>query len=101
MALKCKMAFLPCTLANAHIPTTSDEKNDKLKTIIRNKVDEYLGRAEKLKEYLARYEESRSRGVVGANGMATGGIGGKTKGGADDADDSEIKKLRAGLSSAL
>jgi len=80
---------------------TSDEKNDKLKIIIRNKVDEYLGRAEKLKEYLTRSEETRSRSALGSNGAATGGVGGKTKGGPDDTDDAEIKKLRAGLSSAV
>ena len=38
---------------------------------------------------------------MGANGAATGGVGGKTKGSADDTDDAEIKKLRAGLSSAV
>lgn len=76
--------------------TDTDEKNDKLKIIIRNKIDEYLGRAEKLKEYLAKGEEPRSRGAVGANG-ATSGVGGKAKGG--DEGDAEVAKLRAGLSS--
>jgi vacuolar protein-sorting-associated protein 4 len=70
-----------------------------LKLIIRNKIAEYLGRAEKLKEHLAKNEESRSRSALGSNGAATSGVGGKTKG-ADDADE-EVKKLRAGLSSAL
>ncbi|KAF8320026.1 AAA-domain-containing protein [Clavulina sp. PMI_390] len=77
------------------------EKNEKLKTIIRNKTEEYLGRAEKLKEYLAKAEESKSRGALGANGAATSGVGGKTKGSGEDGDDAELKKLRAGLSSAI
>lgn len=99
MALKCMMLFLLYALSDTHSFPAPDEKNDKLKIIIRNKVTEYLGRAEKLKEYLARPEEARSRSAIGSNGTASG-VGGKTKGG-DDADDAEIKKLRAGLSSAL
>lgn len=80
----------------------SDEKNDKLKIIIRNKIDEYLGRAEKLKEYLSKSEEPRSRSAMGANGSGTGGVGGKTKGsGGDEGDDAELKKLRAGLTSKV
>ncbi|KAJ1310288.1 hypothetical protein OPQ81_007028 [Rhizoctonia solani] len=78
------------------------EKNDRLKSLIRNKVDEYLERAEKLKEHIAKADEKRSRAVVGANGRETGASGGTGKKGGDDDDgDPEVKKLRAGLSSAI
>lgn len=97
------MRLLDCITLNTHgeplIPV--DEKNEKLKVIIRNKIDEYLGRAEKLKEYLAKSEESKSRSAVGANGGTNSGVGGKGgKATETDGDDAEIKKLRAGLTSA-
>ena len=57
----------------------SDEKNAKLKVLIRGKIDEYLERAEKLKEHLSKSEEKRARRAVGANGMSTGGSGGSGK----------------------
>lgn len=81
----------------------TDEKNDKLKDLIRKKFTEYLDRAEKLKEHLAKSNEDRSRAAVGANG-AEKGIGGSTGGkkdGEDDDIDPETKKLRAGLSNAV
>jgi vacuolar protein-sorting-associated protein 4 len=64
-------------------------------------VDEYLDRAEKLKEHLAKSNEKRARSAVGANGKETGGSGGtgKSKDGEGDDDDPEVKKLRAGLTS--
>jgi len=76
-----------------------DEKNDKLKTLIRNKANEYLVRAEKLKEHIAKADEKRTRAKVGA----TGGGGGSTSGGPEvkDDDDPEIKKLRSGLQGAI
>ncbi|KAK0549297.1 Vacuolar protein sorting-associated protein 4 [Tilletia horrida] len=78
------------------------EKNDKLKELIRNKLVEYLDRAEKLKEHLAKSQESKGRRAVGANGSETG-VGGAGGTGKDDDDgvDPETKKLRAGLSSAI
>ena len=79
----------------------SDERNDKLKELIRKKFTEYLDRAEKLKEHLAKSNEDRGRAAVGANG-AEKGVGGSTGGkkdGEDDDVDPETKKLRAGLSS--
>ncbi|PWZ00584.1 putative VPS4-vacuolar sorting protein [Testicularia cyperi] len=79
------------------------EKNDKLKDLIRKKFTEYLDRAEKLKEHLAKSNEDRGRAAVGANG-AEKGVGGSTGGkkdGEDDDVDPETKKLRAGLSSAV
>lgn len=78
------------------------EKNDRLKSLIRNKVDEYLERAEKLKEHIAKSDEKRARTAVGANGKETGGSGGSGKKGGDEDDtDPDVKKLRAGLTSAI
>ncbi|KIO28383.1 hypothetical protein M407DRAFT_182013 [Tulasnella calospora MUT 4182] len=79
------------------------EKNDALKGLIRSKINEYLGRAEKLKEHLNAQEDKRAKAAVGANGKETGGAGGsgQKKGNEDDDNDPEIKKLRAGLSSAI
>ena len=52
-----------------------DEKNDKSKDLIKLKINEYLGRAEVLKEHLAT--ERRGRSAVGVNGGggATGPTG--------------------------
>ena len=47
---------------------TQDEKNDRLKALIRGKIDEYLNRAEKIKEYLQAAEKPRK--AVGANGSS-------------------------------
>jgi vacuolar protein-sorting-associated protein 4 len=81
----------------------TDEKNDSMKSMIRKKADEYMDRAEKLKEHLVKAGERRSRSAVGANGAPNSGVGGTgrgDKGDGDDGDDPEVKKLRAGLSSA-
>lgn len=77
-----------------------DEKNEKLKALIRNKFAEYLERAEKLKEHLSKSDEKKAKAKVGANGASGGsqGSGANPKDG-EDGDDPEIKKLRAGLSS--
>lgn len=57
-------------------------------------MDEYLERAEKLKDHLEKNSERKSKGAaIGANGTATA-----KKGGSDD-EDVDVKKLRAGLSS--
>lgn len=79
--------------------TVPDQKNDRLKLLIRNKANEYLARAEKLKEHMAKAEEKRTRAKVGA----AGGGNGSTAGGPDvkDEDDPEIKKLRSGLQGAI
>ncbi|KLT43753.1 putative ATPase [Cutaneotrichosporon oleaginosum] len=75
------------------------EKNDKLKALIRNKFTEYLDRAEKLKEHIAKSEEKRSRAKVGASGGGGSEAGGPSTG--KDDDDPEIKKLRQGLQGAI
>ena len=78
-----------------HIST--DEKNEKSKVLIRAKIDEYLTRAETLKQHIQTQEVKKIRKAVSADGTAST-IGGK---GADDELDPELKKLRAGLSSAI
>lgn len=78
----------------------SDEKNDKLKELIRKKFTEYLDRAEKLKEHIAKSEEKRSRSKVGAEGGGGSAAGGPSVGGKDE-DDPEIKKLRGALAGAI
>lgn len=78
----------------------ADEKNEKSKVLIRTKIEEYLTRAETLKKHIQAQEEKRSRKAVSANGSAST-VGGKGKEGGDDDQDPELKKLRAGLSSAI
>lgn len=78
------------------------EKNEKSKLLIRSKVNEYLARAETLKDHLSQSQEKRARKALGANGMNGGAAGGgKTKDGDDDDVDPEVKKLRAGLAGAI
>lgn len=54
----------------------ADEKNPKLRDLIRTKVEEYLDRAEKLKDHIQSTEDKRQKQAVGTNGKATGGGGG-------------------------
>ncbi|KAH9964624.1 AAA-domain-containing protein [Russula dissimulans] len=77
------------------------EKNERSKGLIRAKIAEYLGRAEQLKEHLSQTSEKRARRAIGANGMANGGTGGEGKKKDDEDGDPEVKKLRAGLTSAI
>lgn len=53
-----------------------DEKNDKLRVLIRKKVDEYLDRAEKLKAHIAKAENKKSS-AIGSDGKVSSGGGGK------------------------
>ncbi|KIJ21278.1 hypothetical protein PAXINDRAFT_94923 [Paxillus involutus ATCC 200175] len=78
------------------------EKNEKSKLLIREKIEEYLSRAETLKKHIQAQDEQRSRKVVSANGSATT-VGGKgsSKEGGDEDQDPELKKLRAGLFNAI
>ncbi|ORY90829.1 vacuolar protein sorting-associated protein 4 [Leucosporidium creatinivorum] len=78
------------------------EKNPKLRDLIRTKVEEYLDRAEKLKDHIQSTEDKRQKQAVGTNGKATGGGGGgATKKGGEDDSDADTKKLREGLASAI
>ncbi|KAH9939015.1 AAA-domain-containing protein [Epithele typhae] len=79
------------------------EKNERSKKLIKSKFNEYLARAETLKEHIQSKEDKRAKKAIGVNG-ASGGSGGGGKGpGKDDGDDQdpEVKKLRAGLASAI
>ncbi|EJD55263.1 katanin p60 ATPase domain-containing protein [Auricularia subglabra TFB-10046 SS5] len=76
------------------------EKNDKLKQLIKGKVTEYLDRAEKLKVHIRKLEDQKSsKSAIGADGKPAAGK--KSEGGEGDDDDPDVKKLRAGLQSAI
>ncbi|KIR98697.1 vacuolar protein-sorting-associated protein 4 [Cryptococcus deuterogattii 2001/935-1] len=75
--------------------------NDKLKELIRKKFTEYLDRAEKLKEHIAKSEEKRSKAKVSATGASAGSTAGGPNVKGDDGDDPEIKKMRQGLQGAI
>jgi len=69
-----------------------------LKELIRKKFTEYLDRAEKLKEHIAKSDEKRTRAKVGATGGGSSQAGGPE---VKDEDDPEVKKLRQGLQGAI
>ncbi|KDQ52995.1 hypothetical protein JAAARDRAFT_39707 [Jaapia argillacea MUCL 33604] len=74
------------------------EKNEKSKQLIKAKIDEYLTRAETLKQFIMKKTETKAKRAVGANGVV------KKKDGEEDSggdQDPEVKKLRAGLTSAI
>ena len=56
-----------------------DEKNERSKKLIKAKFNEYLARAETLKEHLQSKEEKRAKKPIGVSG-ANGGAGGGGKG---------------------
>merc|ERR1719359_1866758 len=72
-----------------------------MKTLIRDKMAEYLERAEKLKEHIASMDEKRERQAVGANGKAGGSSGGSGSKKSGDEEDADTKKLRGALASAI
>jgi hypothetical protein len=77
LAFKCKPIFDQITIIPFSLRelTCSDEKNEKSKDLIKSKINEYLGRAEILKEHLGT--ERRGRNAIGVNGGdgATGPTG--------------------------
>lgn len=61
--------------SRAHLSShLADERNEKSKQLIKAKINEYLGRAETLKEHLM--SEKRGKSAVGVNGG--GGASGPT-----------------------
>lgn len=52
------------------------EKNPRLKDLIRSKMDEYLDRAEKLKQHMASLDDHRAKQSLGADGKPSAGDGG-------------------------
>ena len=94
----CPRSSSPNPTADLNAP--ADEKNPKLKDLIRSKVEEYLERAEKLKDHLASLEAKAKADADGGRKAVSGGGGGaQAKKGQGDDDDAENKKLRDGLSS--
>lgn len=84
--------------------TSADEKNDRLRDLVKSKTLSYLDRAEAIKQHIASTSSTDARQPVGANGKAapTAGTGSKGKGAANGGDDdSDNAKLRAGLASAI
>ncbi|KAJ2556698.1 Vacuolar protein sorting-associated protein 4 [Coemansia sp. RSA 1933] len=86
-----------------------DEKNDKMKQVVRKKLVEYTDRAEQLKAYITKTRDNQQPVAVGggaqagnkkkaANGSNKGGKGDEGDGGGLD---SETKKLRQGLEGAI
>jgi vacuolar protein-sorting-associated protein 4 len=110
LAMKCKH------LRHWNVVTYSDlwtdEKNPKLKELIKGKVEEYLLRAENLKEVI-NASEKKGKSAVGANGNTTNGKGSvqwlchkflvpeHSRSKEEDDQDAETKKLRAGLAGAI
>ncbi|KAG6852388.1 Vacuolar protein sorting-associated protein 4 [Blastosporella zonata] len=72
-----------------------NEKNDKSKALIWTKMNDYLTRAEQLKEHLAAPKNSKSPVGIGSNGIR------KEDDDRHDGHDPETKKLRANLSDAI
>ncbi|KAF7306243.1 AAA-domain-containing protein [Mycena indigotica] len=70
------------------------EKNEKSRTLIRAKINEYLARAETLKEHLVNGEKNKKAAV--ANGAGGGG-----KKDDSSSSDPELEKLRGALSQAI
>jgi len=71
--LRLSVGDSPCFHPELH-PDHPDEKNDKSKQLIRQKINEYLTRAETLKQHLTTGEKSK-KSAVGANGVVNGGSG--------------------------
>jgi len=79
------------------------EKNAKSKEMIRQKVSEYMERAEKLKQHLAETDKNGKRkpAAMGANGKSSTGGAGKDGGADGEEEDAESKKLRGALAGAI
>ncbi|KAI5789827.1 P-loop containing nucleoside triphosphate hydrolase protein [Pyronema domesticum] len=77
------------------------EKNEQSKATIRVKINEYLERAEKLKQHLNDEANKKKPGKIGANGSTAAGSGGKAAGDDEETLDADSKKLRGALSGAI
>lgn len=77
------------------------EKNPKSKEMIRAKTDEYMQRAEKLKQHMRNNDPNNKKpAAMGANGKASNGAGkGDSDGGTEE--DADQKKLRGQLTGAI
>ena len=75
LALKC--ARFSNIKSSMYLRLTVGEKNEKSKQLIRGKIEEYIARAETLKNHITDQEDKRAKKAVGANGTTNGGTGGK------------------------
>ena len=76
-------------------------KGESQKQMIRQKVGEYMERAEKLKKHLAMQDGKKKPAAVGSNGKVSGGGGKGEDGDGDGAEDADAKKLRGALQGAI
>ncbi|KAL1703504.1 P-loop containing nucleoside triphosphate hydrolase protein [Schizophyllum commune] len=82
------------------------EKNAKSKELIRNKIVEYIQRAETLKEHLANTKGAKSAVGVSGGGGSQGAVGGRKNSSPDNNgtngdDDPDAKKLRQNIAGAI
>ncbi|CAK5279769.1 unnamed protein product [Mycena citricolor] len=70
------------------------EKNEKSRALIREKINEYLKRAETLKEHIVNGEKNKKSALTNGGGSGNGGK-------KDDGTDPEMDKLRGALSQAI
>jgi len=75
------------------------EKNDRIKQTIRSKLEEYITRAEQLKDMLDK--KKKTPVPASSNGASNGKSSGKKSSGDDDDTDPEDKKRQDALSSAI
>lgn len=69
------------------------EKNERVKETVKKKIEEYLGRAEKLKELIQQQKTAKP--------VPTAAGGGSNKKGGDKEDDDEAKKMQSALSQSI
>ena len=82
LALKCASSLPsigtggPLTDRGGCMRGYADEKNERSKKLIKAKFNEYLARAETLKEHIQSKEDNCAKKAVGVNGMNGGAAGG-------------------------
>lgn len=77
------------------------EKNEQSKATIRAKINDYMARAEKLKQYLNDDNGKKKVAKVAVNGKESGGGKGKMSDSDDEGLDPESRKLRGALAGAI
>lgn len=83
------------------------EKNERIKSSLRGKINNYIDRAQIMKEWLEKYEEREKAEADSARNQSSGGGGGgaasaaKKKGEAEDKDGQEREKMKSQLGSAI
>lgn len=84
------------------------EKNDRIKNSLREKIENYIGRAEIMKDWLSKYEErQKEEADAQAKNGSSGGSGGvasapaKKKGDGETGEDGESERMQSQLGSAV